>query len=102
MTYFFLLAIQLFGAIFFICHQLPEFRQVVNNPGVQLPKDTYSDLLMLGVSSAMQTAFWFRVYHVPIPFRRPNLFLNYILLFLGRLSWFSGIFPNWALRPTFS
>ena len=36
MAYFFLLAIQLFGAIFFICHQLPEFRQVVNNPGVQL------------------------------------------------------------------
>jgi hypothetical protein len=39
MTYLFLLAIQQCGAIFFVWQELPEFKQVVTNPGVQLPKD---------------------------------------------------------------
>lgn len=42
--YLLLLAIQVFGAIVFVCQQLPEFRQVAVNPGVQLPRDAFSDL----------------------------------------------------------
>ena len=34
----------------------------------------------------MQISFWYRVLHVPIPFRRPNIFLSHLFLFLGRLS----------------
>jgi len=41
-NYLFLLAIQLCGAIFFICQELPEFRQIVLYPE-KLPKDTNSD-----------------------------------------------------------
>jgi hypothetical protein len=89
-TYLFLLAIQLCGMILFVWQELPEFRQVVTNPGVQLPEDTYSDLLMFGVFIVMQTSFWIRLYHVPIPHRRPNLFLNHLFLFLGRLSFIFG------------
>jgi hypothetical protein len=88
--YLFLLAMQFCGMIFFIWQELPEFRQVVINPGVQLPKDTWSDLLMVGVFMVMQTSFWIRLYHVPIPHPRPNLFLNHLFLFLGRLSFIFG------------
>jgi hypothetical protein len=38
----------------------------------------------------MQIAFWCRVLYVPIPFRRPNIFLNLVFLFLGRLSFIFG------------
>jgi hypothetical protein len=89
-TYFFLLAIQLCGMIFFVWQEMPEFGQFLTNPGVQLPKDTYSDLLRVGVFTVMQTAFWIRLYRVPIPHPRPNLFLNHLFLFLGRLSFIFG------------
>ena len=90
MAYLFLLAVQLFGLIFFVWQAMPEFRQIVTNPGVQLPKDIHSDLLMVGVFVAMQVSFWIRVRRVPIPFRRPNIFLNHVFLFLGRLGFIFG------------
>ena len=90
MAYLVLLVIQLFGALFFIWQAIPEFSQIVTNPGVQLPTDTRSDLLMVGVFAVMQTCFWIRLYHVPIPFRRANSFLNLMFLFFGRLSFIFG------------
>jgi hypothetical protein len=39
MAYLVLLVIQLFGAVFFVWQELPEFSQIVTNPGAQLPKD---------------------------------------------------------------
>jgi hypothetical protein len=109
MRYLLLLAIQLCGALFFVWQELPEFRQVVINPGAQLPKDTVSDFLMVGVVCVMQTSFWIRLNYVPIPFRRANAFLNHLFLFLGRLSFIfgsalfsvvvSGIFRNWGRKP---
>jgi hypothetical protein len=89
-AYYFLLALQVFGAIVFIFLELPEFRQVVLAPGEQLPKDILSDLMMLGVFSGMQIAFWLRLLHVPIPTQRPNPLLCHIFLFLGRLSFIFG------------
>jgi hypothetical protein len=88
--YLLLLAIQVFGAIVFVCQQLPEFRQVAVNPGVQLPRDAFSDLAMLGILCLMQISFWYRVLHVPMPFRQPNVVLNHVFLFLGRLSFIFG------------
>ena len=38
----------------------------------------------------MQISFWCRLLYVPIPFRRPNVFLNHLFLFLGRLSFIFG------------
>jgi hypothetical protein len=55
--YLLLLAIQIFGAIVFIWQQLPEFRQVAVNPGAQLPRDTFSDLVAVGVLCVMQISF---------------------------------------------
>lgn len=59
--YLLLLALQIFGAIVFIWQQLPEFRQVAVNPGAQLPHDTLSDLMAVGVLCVMQISFWVRV-----------------------------------------
>lgn len=88
--YLLLLAIQIVGAISFVWLQLPEFRQVVVNPGEQLPKDPVSDLLMAGIFAVMQLSFWVRLLRIPIPFRRSNAVLNHVLLFLGRLSFIFG------------
>jgi hypothetical protein len=88
--YLLLLAIQIAGVIFFVWQELPEFKQVLVNPGEQLPKDARSDAMMLGVFFAMQIAFWSRLLYIPIPFRRPNLLLNHVFLFLGRLSFIFG------------
>jgi hypothetical protein len=90
MAYLLLLAIQIFGTMIFIWQEIPEFEQLLLNPGEQLPKDIYSDLIIFGVFCMMQISFWHRVLHVPIPFRRPNIFLNYVFLFLGRLSFIFG------------
>lgn len=90
MIYVFLLTIQICGTIFFIWQELPEFRQVVNAPGVQLPKDGCSDLLMVATFGIMQISFWIRLRHVRIPIQAPNMFLNHLFLFLGRLSFLFG------------
>jgi hypothetical protein len=89
-TYLLLLAIQILGALVFIWQQLPEFRQIAANPGEQLPHDGFSDLLAVGVLSIMQISFWSRLLYIPIPFRRPNMLLNHMLLFVGRLSFIFG------------
>jgi hypothetical protein len=88
--YLLLLAIQIAGAIAFVWQQLPEFKQVLDNPGEQLPKDVSSDLMTAGILAVMQVSFWVRLLRIPIPFRRPNLFLNHLFLFLGRLSFIFG------------
>ena len=88
--YLLLLAIQVAGAIFFVWQELPEFKQVLDNPGEQLPKDARSDAMMLGVFFVMQVSFWVRLLRIPIPFRRSNVFLNHFFLFLGRLSFIFG------------
>jgi hypothetical protein len=88
--YLLLLAVQIFGTIVFIWQELPEFEQLLLNPGEQLSKDLYSDLILVGIVSLMQVSFWYRMLYVPIPFRRPNLFLNHVFLFLGRLSFIFG------------
>jgi hypothetical protein len=88
--YLLLLAIQIAGTIFFVWQQLPEFNQVLVNPGEQLPKDVRSDVMMLGVFFVMQVSFWSRLLCIQIPFRRPNLLLNHVFLFLGRLSFIFG------------
>jgi hypothetical protein len=89
-VYLLLLAIQICGAIAFVWQQLPEFEQILLHPGEQLPRDAVSDLVTLGIFSAMQISFWCRLFYIPIPFRRSNLFLNHLFLFLGRLSFIFG------------
>jgi hypothetical protein len=88
--YLLLLAVQIAGAILFVWQELPEFKQVLVNPGEQLPKDARSDAMMLGVFVVMQVSFWSRLLCIPIPFRYPNPFLNHVFLFLGRLSFIFG------------
>jgi hypothetical protein len=88
--YLLLLGIQIFGAFAFVWQELPEFRRVAANPGDQLPRDDFSDLVTVAIFCLMQIAFWYRVRYIPIPFRRPNMFLNLMFLFLGRLSFIFG------------
>lgn len=89
-VYFLLLAVQLCGVVGFIFAKLPEFRQVVTNPGVHPLRSDYADLLMIGIFAVMQAAFWFRMFHVPVPRRTPNKFLSHLFLFLSRLSFIFG------------
>jgi hypothetical protein len=88
--YWVLFAIQVSGAIGFVWQLLPEFRQIAVNPGVQLPRDTYGDLIPFGVLVVTQICFWIRQLRLPIPVRRPNIVLNHIFLFLGRLGFIFG------------
>jgi hypothetical protein len=88
--YMLLLAIQIFGAILFVWLQLPSFRQIAGNPGEQLPYDAFGDLMTVGILFIMQISFWYRLLYIPIPFRRSNIFLNHVFLFLGRLSFIFG------------
>ena len=89
-AYLLLLATQIAGALIFVWKELPEFEQLLRNPGEQLPKDIHSDLIIVVVFSVMQISFWCRLLYVPIPFRRSSLFLNHLFLFLGRLSFVFG------------
>jgi len=89
-AYLFVLAIQISGALIFVWQQLPEFRQIVVNPGEQLQHDTFSDVVTVGILFVMQISFWCRLLYIPIPFRRPNMILNHVFLFLGRLSFIFG------------
>jgi hypothetical protein len=89
-TYLCVLAIQISGAIVFVWQLLPEFRQIAVSPGEQLPRDSFSDLVAVGILLVMQISFWSRLLHIPIPFRRPNVILNHVFLFLGRLSFIFG------------
>ena len=52
-----LLAIQILGTITFIWQAMPEFRQLAVNPGEQLPRDGWSDLLSPSASMRGQIAF---------------------------------------------
>jgi hypothetical protein len=88
--YLVLFAVQVLGALTFVWQELPEFRQVAVDSGKQLPYNASSDLMTVGILLVMQIAFWYRQLHVPIPFRRPNVILNHVLLFLGRLSFIFG------------
>jgi DMSO/TMAO reductase YedYZ heme-binding membrane subunit len=88
--YLILLAIQVFGTIALVWQALPEFRQIVVNPGEQLAYNTSADLITLGILFVMQISFWYRLLYIPIPFRRPNVVLNHAFLFLGRLSFIFG------------
>jgi hypothetical protein len=78
------------GTIIFVWQELPAFEQLLLNPGQQLQKEIYSDVITFGIFCMMQIAYWCRVLYVPIPFRRPNLFLNHVVLFFGRLSFIFG------------
>jgi hypothetical protein len=80
-AYLLLFGIQIFGAMIFIWQDLSEFEQLLLNPGEQLPKDIYSDLIIFGVFCMMQISFWCRILYVPIPFRRPNIFLSHFFYF---------------------
>ena len=60
------------------------------NPGAQLPRDSFSDPVAVSILLVMQISFWCRLLCIPIPFRRPNVILNHVFLFLGRLSFIFG------------
>jgi len=68
--YLLLLAVQILGAITLTWQVLPEFRQLAINPGDQLPRDSFSDIVSVRVLCVMQIAFWCRVLFVSIPFWR--------------------------------
>jgi hypothetical protein len=57
MVYQLLLVIQIFGTMIFIWQQIPEFNQLLLNPGEQLPKDFYSELIIFGILCMMQISF---------------------------------------------
>ena len=46
--------------------------------------------MTVGVLLVMQISFWSRLLYIPIPFRRPNMILDHVFLFLGRLSFIFG------------
>ena len=89
-AYIALFAVQIVGAAFFVWIELPAFRQVLLNPGEQLQFLPYHDLTMVCTLLVMQSAYWYRVLRIPVPFRNSNLIVSHLFLFLGRLSFIFG------------
>jgi len=87
--YLVLLALQIFGAVFFVLSALPVFRELAVNPGEQLQYNPF-DLTTAGTLLVMQVVYWYRLRRVPIPFRYPNILLSHALFFMGRLSFIFG------------
>jgi hypothetical protein len=82
--------VQTVGSIIFISTVLPDFRQLALHPGEQLPHMRYDDGATIGALLVAQTAYWYRLYRIPIPFRVSNTILSHFLLFLARLSFIFG------------
>jgi hypothetical protein len=89
-AYLLLFAVQMFGAGFVIWATLPAFKQLALNPGEQLVNAPYDSFAVVAVLFMMQCAYWYRYTRVAIPFRRPQLILSHVFLFLGRLSFIFG------------
>jgi hypothetical protein len=56
----------------------------------QLPHDTFSDLVTVGVLCVMEISFWVRVRYIAIRFRHPSMIQHHAFLILGRLSFIFG------------
>jgi hypothetical protein len=89
-AYLLLLAVQIIGASFVIWLALPSFRQIVLNPGDQIPSNPYEDFSTIGTLLVMQAAYWYRPLRIPIPFLGSSVILNHVLVFLDRLSFIFG------------
>ena len=100
LAYIFIFLIQLFGAAYIILSELPEFRQLMFNPGVQTQYSPLDGNIMVLVLLAMQGAYWYRLLRVPIPDVGRKVLLSHLFLFLGRLSFIFGgaIFTVVAFR----
>jgi hypothetical protein len=109
-AYLLLLATQIAGALVFVWQELPEFEQLLSNPGEQLPKDIHSDLVVVGVFCVMQIRSGVGCSICRYRFDTPTCsFITFFyfsvasVLFLAALyslSLFSGIFLRWDKMPT--
>jgi hypothetical protein len=89
-VYLLLLAVQAAGALLVVSRESPDFRQLVLNPGEQIPYMRGDDIAMIGTLIAMQAAYWYRLQFIPIPFRGSRKILSHLLLFVGRLTFVFG------------
>jgi hypothetical protein len=89
-VYLLFLAVQIAGAIFVMWNELPAFRQLVRNPGEQIPYDAHEYSWTIATLILMQAAYWYRLSRIPIPFQDSSLLLSHLFLFLGRLSFIFG------------
>jgi hypothetical protein len=89
-VYLLFLAVQIAGAIFVMWNELPAFRQLVRNPGEQIPYDAHEYSWTIATLIVMQAAYWYRLSRIPIPFQDSSLLLSHLFLFLGRLSFIFG------------
>lgn len=85
-----ILSFQLTGALFIILEGLPEFRHLVAHPGEQLHYTRYDNPATPVMIIAMQMAYWYRLWRIPIPFQSSNTILSHLFLFLGRLVFIFG------------
>ena len=86
--YFLLLFIQTSGLAVLIWQGAPAYRRIIAEPGSSAEART----LMLAALAVglMQGAYWLRTTRIPSLPLPPNLFLNHVLLFVGRLSFLLG------------
>lgn len=87
--YWFLFALQTAGVLIILWQGLPIYRLIIRNPG---PQHTTSLTFQwaLGAIALIQLAYWLRVSRARTPALRPNIILNHLLLFAGRLNFVFG------------
>jgi hypothetical protein len=89
-AYLLLLAIQMAGTLFVVWRELPDFRQLAFNPGLQLLYMRSDDFATSAAVVVMQVAYWYRLQRVPLQFQSSMPILSHLLLFLARLSFIFG------------
>jgi hypothetical protein len=85
-----LFAAQIGGAALVIWNGLPIFRQLAANPGEQVQDGFLDKFMMFAAVLVMQGAYWYRFICVRIPVRGPNVILNHVFIFFGRLGFIFG------------
>jgi hypothetical protein len=90
MIFLLLFAVQIVGVALVIWNGLPIFRQLAANPGEQVQDGLLGKLIMFAGVLVMQGAYWYRFLSVRIPVRNPNVILNHIFIFSGRLGFIFG------------
>ena len=84
------LLVQIAGAGCIVWTALPIFLTLADRPGDQISRHMDDYIILCLSILVMQFAYWYGLFRIPVPFARPNILLNHVVAFAGRLSFVFG------------